>query len=161
MQTFIHRHPVSCWLIGGLVLVSLVIGGWFAKTKYDNQVAQRRIERALTANGYHMRVMRRNVQSEASGPFSGISWYQCTFSNPRTLRASVGYQQHRQRPTDRLTISNCPIVYRVVLKPPTAKVRRWTAVIYLDDNQEMTYSERAPYVESLTTKSRRALPLTS
>lgn len=155
-----QRHRSASWLMGIMLVVGLVIGGYFAKGAYDNYRVQRKIERALTRNGYPTSQRRSAVIREASGPFSGVSWYDYTFATPETLRLSQQYQLHQHGKKQAVTQENCPLVYRVILTPPTEKVARWSAVIYLDTNQPLRDSPtRSAAVQRLQEKTRRPFKL--
>lgn len=143
-------------LATGLLIIA-VAGGVFCKFAYHRYQLTSKITESLKSKGYRVLKVRRPLYREETGPFSGLIWYEYTFTNQDSLKASYHYQKIHGNAKKRLTLTNSPIVYRVVLEPPTAKVKQWSAVIYLDTNQRLKDSERSEDVLSLNIKSLRTL----
>ncbi len=157
MKKFINAHK-SLSILAGLFLCFCLIGAiLFIRNIYGNYQAQQRIAHTLKLNGYTKIVPRSSVRKESTGPFSGISWYEYTFSTKQTLVASYKYQNSLHKKSKHLTIKNCPIVYRVILTPPGTKIKHWTAEIYLDTNQALRDGNQTDYIQRLNEDSRRSL----
>lgn len=133
--------------IFGILFIS--IGIQFARSAYDHHRNVQRIERTLTYNGYTKRIARSRVSRNESGPFSGIIWYEYTFANQETLKASRKYNAYRGKKDAHLTLKNCPIVYRVILTPPSTKYQKWSMRMYLDANT----NNDSVYIQKLTDTS--------
>lgn len=142
-----------------LLLVVLTAGVLIGKHVYHQYQLTQLMNRTLQANGYSHLTVRRFLYKEETGPYSGIYWYEATFANKETLKASYHYEKQRGHSTKDLTLANSPIVYRVVLLPPGTKIKKWTATIYLDTNQALKDSDRTPAVVQLNKKSLRNLTM--
>lgn len=146
------------WLVIWLSLIVLV-GGVFAKITYDRYQLQQKVNRTLKLNGYPDLMARRRVYKEETGPFSGLIWYEYTFSNKQSLQAGYQYRHDQGKPDKQLTLQNSPIVYRIVLIPPGTKLKEWQAYIYLDTNEALRDSTRSKYVTHLNKTSLQPLKL--
>lgn len=159
MKRFIIAHK-SLSTLAGLFLCLCLIGAiFFMRNIYGNYQAQQRIEHTLKYNGYTNIVPRSSVRKESTGPFSGISWYEYTFSTEQTLATSYEYQDSFHQKSKHLTMKNCPIVYRVILTPPGTKIKHWTTEIYLDTNQALRDGNQTDYIQHLNDNSRRSLKM--
>ncbi|WP_412989541.1 hypothetical protein ACLJJ6_00585 [Pediococcus siamensis] len=157
MRKFMVRHKcLSSFLI---IIFSILVGtgSYLAKVTYDNYQAKQKIVKTLKANGYSNIVPRSSVRKEATGPFSGISWYDYTFATSKTLQISRQYQQLKLHKDTFLTLKNCPIVYRLILTPPTTKVSHWTVELYMDTNQALRDDNQSSYIQHLNQVSHKTL----
>ncbi|WP_262316104.1 hypothetical protein [Lacticaseibacillus parakribbianus] len=146
---------------GLIILLTLlaITGLWWAHHAYATYQVTQRANHALADAGYAKYTVRRKVYREATGPFSGIAWYNYTLANAESLKASRSYAKFQGKDTRHLTLKNCPIVYRVVLTPPGTRNGKWTAEIYLDTNDALKDSSRPAFVRRLSQSSRRVLRL--
>jgi hypothetical protein len=142
-----------------LLALILIVGFFGGKRAYQHYQIQQMMNQALKLNGYPNLTVRRSLYKEESGPFSGIYWYEATFANQETLKASYRFEKQRGHSPKHLTLTNSPIVYRVVLNPPTTKVNAWTATIYLDSNRAIKDSDQSPDVLRLNKVSLRKLKM--
>ncbi len=157
MKKIVRTHKILSIMVILLLCFCLFAGIFYIKAAYDKDQAQQKIESALKYNGYTNRVPRSLVHKEETGPFSGIKWYEYTFATKKTLVASAQYQNSVKKHSKKLTLKNCPIVYRVILTPPTTKVKHWTAEIYLDTNQALRDGNQNAYVQQLNKSTDKSL----
>jgi hypothetical protein len=142
-----------------LLALILIVGIFGSKHAYQHYRLKQMVNQTLALNGYKNLTVRRSLYKEETGPFSGIYWYEATFSNQETLKASYRFEKQRGHSPEHLTLTNSPIVYRVVLNPPTRKVNAWTATIYLDSNRAIKDSDQSPDVLRLNKASLRKLKM--
>ncbi|WP_461224490.1 hypothetical protein [Lacticaseibacillus suihuaensis] len=154
-----HLKPRS--KTGLIILLTLlaITGVWWGRDAYTIYRVTQRADHALADAGFTTYTVRRKVYREATGPLSGVAWYNYTLANAASLKASRAYAKYQGKDDSRLTLTNSPIVYRVVLTPPGTKTGKWTAEIYLDTNDALKDSSRPAFVRRLNQSSRRVLKL--
>ncbi|EIW13287.1 extracellular protein, membrane-anchored [Lactiplantibacillus pentosus KCA1] len=155
--TFLKGHKILSWTVSVLLIIATLLIGMSVKSSMEMTRARATLEVMLKENHNGTQIPRSKLIKEESGPFSGIVWYDYTFSSPQTLTESKRYLKATGQSYQRVTLKNCPIVYRVILRPPTKTSKRWTGQIYLDTNQKLSGSGRSSYVQTLSTKSLRDL----
>ncbi|WP_125571123.1 hypothetical protein [Lacticaseibacillus songhuajiangensis] len=149
------KRPQALLVI--LILAMFTAGVLVGKHEYHQYQLKQMMNQTLKLNGYTNLTVRRSLYKEEMGPFSGIYWYEATFTNKETLKASYRFEKQRGHSPNHLTLANSPIVYRVVLNPPTTKVKSWDAIIYLDTNRAIKDSDQSPDVMRLNKSSLRSL----
>ena len=159
MKKFINAHKILSTMIVLLLLPFLIGAFFYVKGIYDNYQAKQRLERTLAYNGYSNVVERSPFHKEASGLLNSKIWYQFTFATKETLEESYKYQKALNKPYKHLTLKNCPIVYWVILSPPTSKVNYWHAQIYMDTNTGLRGEWKSRYIENLRNKSYKDLKM--
>lgn len=147
-MTMFSAHKVKL-VAGVLILICLIVG--FRVYRYVHGLNQARtaVTTMLKSSPYRARVPRNAMYKVSSGSFSVSDWYECTFATNKTLTESKKYLQFFSLPQRKLTLKNCPIVYRVIVRPPTKKIKHWTGKVYLDTNQVSSTSARSLYVHNL------------
>ncbi|GEP20012.1 hypothetical protein [Pediococcus argentinicus] len=161
MRHLIRNHKLISTMPLSVLSILIIAGSFIIKHSYDNHQAEQKIESTLSYNGFSNIVSRSSVRKESTGPFSGISWYEITFSNNTTLKASYTYNKQLDRTNKNSTLKDCPIVYRVILIPPTSKVKEWTTEIYLDTNQKLRDGNQSSYIQKLNKDTRKTLKMKS
>lgn len=161
MRHLIRNHKLITTMLLLILSILIIAGAFIIKHSYDNHQAEQKIERTLSYNGFSNKVSRSSVRKESTGPFSGINWYETTFSNDTTLKESYTYNKRLDHTTKHLTLKNCPIVYRVILTPPTSKVKEWTTEIYLDTNQNLRDGNQSSYIQKLNQDTHKTLKMKS
>ncbi|WP_305775176.1 hypothetical protein [Lacticaseibacillus paracasei] len=159
MKKFIHTHKILSIMVVLLLLPCLIGAFFYAKSLYDNYQAKQKLERTLAYNGYSNVVERSPFHKEASGLMNSMTWYQFTFATKETLEESYKYQKALKKPYKHLTLKNCPIVYWVILTPPTPKTKRWTTLIYLDTNTGPRGVWKSRYINNLRATSYKDLKM--
>ncbi|MCT3284286.1 hypothetical protein C6Y11_14290 [Lactiplantibacillus pentosus] len=154
---FFKRHQILSWTVSVLLIIGILLIGVSVKSSMEMTKARATLEVMLKENHDGNQIPRSKLMEEESGPFSGIVWYDYTFSSPHTLAESKRYLKATGQSHQQVTLENCPIVYRVILRPPTKTSKRWTGQIYLDTNQQLSGSGRSSYVQALSAKSLRDL----
>ena len=159
MKKFIHAHKVLSTMIVLLLLPCLIGAFFYVKSLYDTYQAKQRLEHTLAYNGYSNVVERSPFHKEASGLLNSKTWYQFTFATKETLKESYKYQKVLNKPYKHLTLKNCPIVYWVILNPPTPKVNYWTTETYMDTNTGLRGEWKSIYIENLRNSSYKNLKM--
>ncbi len=150
-------HRVSRYLIVLLLIVGGLLSYHYAKGVIERHQVRRQVETALNRAHFNGREARSSIIKEAAGPFSGIVWYDYTFSNQATLAASQQYHATTKSAKQVDDLETCPIVYRVIVRPPTRRVRQWSGEVYLDTNQHLSASGRSNAIQALNAASVRQL----
>lgn len=135
-RSLFKRHKILSWTVAGFLVIATPLICVHVKSSMEMNKARATLEVMLTDNHYGNQIPRNKLIKEESGPVSGIVWYDYTFSNTHTLAESKKYLNATGQSHQRVTRENCPIVYRVILRPPTKTSKRWTGQIYLDTNQK-------------------------
>ena len=157
MKKFIHAHKVLSTMIVLLLLPCLIGAFFYVKSLYDTYQAKQRLEHTLAYNGYSNVVERSPFHKEASGLMNSKTWYQFTFATKETLEESYKYRKALNKPYKHLTLKNCPIVYWVILNPPTPKMNYWNTQIYMDTNTGLRGVWKSRYIENLRNTSYKDL----
>ncbi|MFC6200311.1 hypothetical protein ACFP1L_00205 [Lactiplantibacillus nangangensis] len=153
MRVIIRRHKlISISVIIALLLVGAISGIW-ATSAYKRYQAQRVMEKVLKQQGYPADTRYERVSFKLTGNelFSGVGYYEYGFSNQKTLTVSHKYFNYLHKTSNHLTVKNSPIIYRVAVFPPTAKVNKWTARLYLDSIDSPNGIDH--YIEKLNASS--------
>ncbi|CAM3042369.1 hypothetical protein [Lactiplantibacillus plajomi] len=157
MFSYLKKHKVIRRLFYVFLVIGVCLIGVFVKTNMELSRAKAAMGIMLKENNYVQRIPRSKIMKSESGPFSGIVWYEYTFSNAQTLAESKKYLKKIKRSDSNLTLKNCPIVYRVILRPPTKSFKRWTGQIYLDTNRKDSAYGRSYDIQLLNDRSSRVL----
>ncbi|WP_225441614.1 hypothetical protein [Lactiplantibacillus pentosus] len=155
--SFFKRHKILSWTVSVLLIIATLLICVAVKSSIEMTKARATLEVMLKENHNGNQIPRSKLMKEESGPFSGIVWYDYTFSSPQTLAESKRYLKSMGQSHQQITLENCPIVYRVILRPPTKTSKRWSGQIYLDTNQKLSGSGRSSYVQALSAESLRDL----
>jgi len=149
----IRRHKLtSVLVIIALLLIGTIAGIWETHV-YHRYQAQQVMEKVLKQQGYPADARDERVSFKLTGNelFSGVGYYDYGFSNQKTLTASRQYFNYLHKSPNHLTVKNSPIIYRVAVFPPTAKMTKWTARLYLDSIDSPNGIDH--YIEKLNTSS--------
>lgn len=155
----IRRHKLtSVLVIIALLLIGTVAGIWGTHA-YHRYQAQQIMAKVLKQQGYPANARDERVSFKLTGNelFSGVGYYEYGFSNQKTLTASQQYFNYLHKSSNHLTVKNSPIIYRVAVFPPTTKVNKWTARLYLDSIDSPNGIDH--YIEKLNTSSDQEIQL--
>lgn len=149
----IRRHKLISVLVIIVLLFIVTSAGIWGTHAYHRYQAQQVMEKVLKQQGYPANVRDERVSFKLTGNklFSGVGYYEYGFSNQKTLTASQQYFNYLHKSPNHLTVKNSPIIYRVAVFPPTAKVNKWTARMYLDSIDSPNGIDH--YIEKLNTSS--------
>ncbi|MBO2717438.1 hypothetical protein [Lactiplantibacillus plantarum] len=153
MSSFLKAKAVTHYVLFAIILISSFCLYGYVKNRIELNQARTVLTTMLKSSPYDVRVSRNTIIKEESGPFSGIIWYEYTFATSQTLAESKKYKKFLHQSSKNMTLKNCPIVYRVIVRPPTKKIKHWTGEIYLDTNQKLSATGRSNYVQALSDKS--------
>jgi len=152
-----HQHTRRHKLISVLVIIALLLVGTIARIwathAYHRYQAQQIMEKVLKQQSYPANARDERVSFKLTGNelFSGVGYYEYGFSNQKNLTASQQYFNYLHKSPNHLTVKNSPIIYRVAVFPPTAKVNKWTARLYLDSIDSPNGIDH--YIEKLNASS--------
>ncbi len=157
MVSFFKKHRILSCTVSFVLVIGTLLLCEYVKSSMEMSKARATLEVMLKENHYVNQIPRSKIIKEESGPFSGVVWYEYTFANTQTLAESKKYIKETGQSYQKINLENCPIVYRVILRPPTKAIKRWTGQIYLDTNQKLSGSGRSNYVQALGDETLRSL----
>lgn len=157
MSSFFKAKIATCYMLFTLIIISSLCIYRYVKNRIELNQARTALKTMLKSSPYDVRVSRNMIIKEESGPFSGIVWYEYTFATSQTLAESKKYKKFLHKSSKNMTLKNYPIVYRVIVRPPTKKINHWTGELYFDTNQKLSVTGRSNYIQTLSDKSVREL----